>query len=59
MNITHAHNIPVNDNYTMYQLIEDVRNLVSQNRYLIEEIKSIRAIYPDYEEACYLFDGEN
>ena len=59
MSATHTNNIPVNDNYTMYQLIEDVRNLVNQNKDLLAEMMFLREIYPDYKEACYLFDTGN
>lgn len=55
MNITTS---PVNDNYNMYQLIEDVKRLVDENKFLIEELKSIRKTYTDYDEACSLFELE-
>ena len=57
--IKSEYTMPANLNFSEYRIIEDLRMLVDQNRDLIDEIRMLRKIYPDYDEASDLFRFDN
>ncbi len=45
-----------NSHLSDYKLMNELERLIDENRSLIEEIKSLRAFYPCYDQASKLFN---